>query len=70
MSLQNSSHAVYSTFNNGTDILVNFRFVTHVIADADANNGAWIWFASGKSVHVADSYPYVLADLTTFLDNH
>ena len=70
MSLQNTSHAVYSTFNNGTDILVNFRYVTHVIADTDATKGAWIWFSSGKSVHVADAYPYVLSDLTTFLDNH
>jgi len=70
MSLQNVSHAVYSTFNNGTDLLVNFHHVTHVIADGDADKGAWIWFVNGKSVHVADSYPSVLSDLTTFLDNH
>jgi len=69
MIAQNSEYATYTTYNNGTQLIVSFFHITHIIADADATKGSWIWFTSGKSVHVDENYEVVQSDFTTFLEN-
>lgn len=60
------THASYTTFNNQTDVLVIFSAVSHVINDKES--GCWIWFHSGKCVHVTESLSDVTADIADFLD--
>lgn len=60
------TNATYTTFNNQADVLVVFSAVSHVINDK--NEGCWIWFHSGKCVHVAESMSDVSADIADFLD--
>ena len=60
------TNATYTTFNNQADVLVVFSAVSHVINDK--NEGCWIWFHSGKCIHVAESMSDVSADIADFLD--
>ena len=60
------THATYTTFNNKTDVFVVFSAVSHVINDKD--NGCWIWFHSGKCIHVSESMSDVQDDISDYLD--
>ena len=60
------TNATYTTFNNQADVLVVFSAVSHIINDK--SDGCWIWFHSGKCVHVTESMSDVSADIADFLD--
>lgn len=60
------THSTYTTFNNKADVLVIYSAVSHVINDK--SEGCWIWFHSGKCVHVAESMSDVAADVGDYLD--
>ena len=59
------THTTYTTFNNQADVLVVFSAVSHVINDKQ--DGCWVWFYSGKCVHVTESLSDVTADIADFL---
>lgn len=60
------THATYTTLNNQADVFVAFSAVSHIINDK--NEGCWIWFHSGKCIHVAESMSDVSADMSDFLN--
>ena len=60
------TNSTYTTFNNQADVLVIFSAVSHIINDK--NNGCWIWFHSGKCVHVNEPMTDVAADIADYLD--
>lgn len=67
--MQHTEFTSYNTFNNNTPLTIVFQQVTHIIADADADKGCWLWFTSGKSVHINNHYQSTLSDFATFWDN-
>jgi len=58
------THATYTTFNNQTDVFVSFSAVSHVINDKES--GCWIWFHSGKCIHVTESMSEVTDDMVDY----
>jgi len=56
----------YTTFNNSTLTTVVMNSISHVIADKES--GSWIWFISGKCIHVVESLQEVSDDLNDFYD--
>ncbi len=56
----------YTTFNNSAPTTVIMNSVSHVIADKE--NGSWVWFISGKCIHVVETLQEVTDDLNDYYD--
>lgn len=60
------NHSTYTTFNNSAEVFVAFGSVSHLINDK--GEGCWVWFHSGKCIHVKETFEDVSADLADYLE--
>ena len=65
----NTGHSTFTTHRNNTPVVVNFLHVSHIIRD-EKQGGSWIWFISGKSIHVTEGFDSAHSEFSTFIENY